>query len=180
VDDIRRPQAVALLTELGASEIEHIDGDLLTHLEGTDAILRGWDAPDDVALAGLCHAAYGTAGFDVALLELTERSRLADVIGIEAEAHVYRYASCDRREVYPTLTATVVEFVDRYTDTSDAIDGEDLRAFALVTAANELELAGRHLFDATTNTEIADLVDALATHVPELAGMADGLRSSAP
>jgi hypothetical protein len=179
VDDARRSQAIALLTELGAGEIEHVEGDLLTHLEGTDAILRGWGASDEVALAGLCHAAYGTAGFDVALLELSERSRLADVIGVEAETHVYRYASCDRRAVYPNLDATVVEFVDRYTHTAYAIDPEDLRAFALVTAANELELAGRHLFDATTNAEIADLVDALAMHVPELAGVADGLRSPA-
>jgi hypothetical protein len=76
-----RARALELLHECGADGVAHLGGDLLSHLERTEAILREWDAADVVALAGLCHAAYGTDGFAPSLLPLSERARLADTIG---------------------------------------------------------------------------------------------------
>jgi hypothetical protein len=64
-----------------ARPTSHLGGDLLSHLEGTEAILREWAVPGDVALAGLCRAAYGTDGFAPSLLTIGESPRLAAAIG---------------------------------------------------------------------------------------------------
>lgn len=39
-----RARALALLRERGADGVAHLGGDLLSHLERTEAILREWDA----------------------------------------------------------------------------------------------------------------------------------------
>ncbi len=54
--------AVDALEEWGARSHSHPGGTLLDHLVRTESMLRHWGAPDEVALAGLCHAAYGTDG----------------------------------------------------------------------------------------------------------------------
>jgi len=92
-------------------------------------------------VAGLCHACYGTDGFPVALLALHERALLAHHIGPAAEALVYRYASCDRRTVHPTLgTPGSLRFRDRFTGATSMVAGEDAARFVELTAANELDL----------------------------------------
>ncbi len=164
-----RDEAVDLLVSLGAPGVDHMGSDLLTHLEGTEAILRSWSASEPVALAGLCHAAYGTAGFPLSLLPLTERERLATVIGAEAEAAVYLYCSC-RRDGWPEV------FEDRFTGERRDLTTAQRRAMALLTAANELDLTRRGVFDDATRTAIADLVDALAPDAPEIAPAATEIR----
>jgi hypothetical protein len=173
--DHRRDRALDLLRRQGAADIEHLGSDLLTHLLGTEAILRAWRADEDVVLAGLCHAAYGTDGFAPHLLELGERGRLADAIGAAAEAAVYRYASCDRGVVYPQLGQATVDFADRFRGTSDCLGTQALRSFALVTAANETDLVRRGVFDAATEAAIADLIARLAPYLPPLPALPDRL-----
>ena len=169
MNDTTRYDAVELLRELGAAEVDHMGSDLLTHLQGTEAILRSWDAAEPVALAGLCHATYGTAGFPLALLPLDDRARLAAVIGAEAEATVYLYCSC-RRDGWPEV------FEDRFTGERHDLTADQLRAMALLTAANELDLTRRGVFDDATRTAIADLVEVLAPHAPEIAPVATEIR----
>jgi hypothetical protein len=119
----------------------HPGGTLLEHLGRVRRLLAGWGADPAVQSAGMCHAAYGTDGFDQSLLGVTERGALADLIGDRAEALVYLYGSCDRGTVYPRIgrTAAVV-FRDRFTGEEHAPSGEDLRAFLEITAANELDV----------------------------------------
>lgn len=135
-----RQQAAALLGELGASGIPHVNTDLLTHLEGTERILRSWGCPEPLVLAGLCHAAYGTDGFPPALLALERRERLRKVIGREAESLVYRYASCDRGFFYPQLGAGSLTFRDRFTGAEVPAGPGLLGPFADLTVANEYEI----------------------------------------
>jgi hypothetical protein len=91
--------------------------------------------------AALCHACYGTDGFPAALLGLDERDVLVDLIGREAEAWVYRYASCDRGVVYPELaTAGPLRFRDRFTGETPLVPEHDAAVFVELTAANELDL----------------------------------------
>lgn len=133
--------STAFLASKGAAGISHPGGTLLEHLHRVAAQLKDWDAPEEVQLAGLCHAAYGTDCFGHRLLDLADRAALAEVIGAPAEALVYLYASCDRAATYPAL-----RFADRFTgrpvDPSDA----ELRAFIMITAANEIDVA-RHNAD---------------------------------
>jgi hypothetical protein len=128
----------------GADRVDHPGGTLYDHLVRVADTLATWDADDDIRLAGLCHATYGTDGFDQALLPVEERRALRDVIGERAEALVYLYAGCDRRAVYPRLDGSpTAEFRDRFTGTALTVAGPDLRAFVEMTAANELDVLSR-------------------------------------
>lgn len=128
--------AVELLSRLGAATIEHPGGTLLAHLKRVHDRLGRWGAPPAVRIAGLCHAAYGTDGFAVALLPVERRGELAEVIGTRAESLVYFYASCDRARSYRDLAT----FTDRFTGRTFAPSPRQQRAFAELTAANELDL----------------------------------------
>ncbi|MFE0451077.1 DUF6817 domain-containing protein [Streptomyces sp. NPDC058914] len=135
------PRAEALLRDLGAGALAHPGGTLLAHLRRVRARLAAWEARPALQLAGLCHAFYGTDGFPDALLPLDRRTELAGVIGREAEAIVYFYASCDRRATYPALAEPRAPFHDRFTGAHGIPAPGLLRDFADLTAANELDLA---------------------------------------
>jgi hypothetical protein len=85
-------------------------------------------------------------------MALSERPALADLIGARAEWLVYMYGSCDRDAVYPALGGPgPVPFRDRFTGRTYPLPEVDARAFAELTAANELDvirhnadLAARH------------------------------------
>ncbi|MFF8592137.1 VOC family protein [Streptomyces sp. NPDC015220] len=140
------------LRDRGADRLPHPGGTLLAHLIRVARTLAEWGADPVVQSAGLCHAAYGTDGFDEVLLGITERGTLAELIGDRAEALVHLYASCDRSAVYPLLGRDrPVVFRDRFTGGEHTPADADLRAFLEITAANELDvithnedLAARH------------------------------------
>jgi catechol 2,3-dioxygenase-like lactoylglutathione lyase family enzyme len=140
------------LRSLGAAELPHPGGTLLEHLDRVQRMLGDWGAGEELQLAGLCHAVYGTAGFDRSLLPATERASLAEIVGVQTEALVYLYASCDRDVVYPRLeTDRPPRFRDRFTGGERLLAQADARALMEITAANELdvvnhseELATRH------------------------------------
>ena len=130
-----------LLRERGASEIEHPGGTLLEHTKRVGELLRTWGADEDLQAAGFCHACYGTDGFAIGMLALTERHVLAETIGPKAEAIVYLYASCDRQAVYPRLSpSSPVLFTDRFTGVTRHLPADGAKAWLELTAANELDL----------------------------------------
>lgn len=148
---LRRNEIEKFLTEHGADTIPHPGGTLLAHLIRVADVLATWGADVDLQWAGLCHAMYGTDGFNQSLLEPSERPRVAALIGARAEALVYMYGSCDRSAVYPRLDTTPVLFRDRFTGLDHESSDTDLRAFMEITVANELdvmahnaELAAQH------------------------------------
>lgn len=130
----------ALLRTCGADGIDHPGGTLLAHLTRVATLLAEWGAEDDIQLAGLCHAAYGTDGFDVALLGLGERAVLAEAIGEAAEALVYLYGSCDRQQTYAQLAQPIVTFTDRFENTQHTPPSSHIHAFVEITAANECDV----------------------------------------
>jgi hypothetical protein len=140
------------LREQGAAGIPHPGGTLLEHLRRVAACLASWGAPSPSWAAGYCHASYGTDGFDTPLMSLADRPVLQALIGPDAERLVYVYASCDRAAVYPRLDGTpAVNFRDRFRGEFVTLANQELRAFAELTVANELdllrhdrELAARH------------------------------------
>ncbi|GJF26815.1 MULTISPECIES: DUF6817 domain-containing protein [Streptomyces] len=135
------PAVQALLRARGASETQHPGGTLLDHLNRVARLLAEWGAGPDLQAAGLCHAMYGTDGFDHALMGTDERTLLAELIGERAEALVFLYASCDRAVVYPRLASgRPVVFRDRFTDREHTPSPPDVRAFVEITAANELDV----------------------------------------
>jgi hypothetical protein len=132
----------AALASRGATQIAHPGGRLLAHLQRVGALLGEWGARPAVRLAGLCHAWYGTDGFEAALGGLAFRDELAALIGAEAEQLVYFYASCDRRFTYPHLAQRAGLFRDRFTGAVLCPPPAVRRDFAELTVANELDITG--------------------------------------
>ncbi len=129
-----------LLMAHGADRIAHPGGTLLAHLERVGEVLGEWGARPALRVAGQAHAFYGTDGFAESLMPVDRRDRLRTVIGAEAEELVYFYASCDRGVTYPTLDRDQVGFRDRFTGETFQPAQRQLRDFAELTAANELDL----------------------------------------
>jgi hypothetical protein len=140
-DGGRREQVAQFLNAHGANEIVHLNGSLFHHLERTELLLRRWGCSEAVAIAGLCHAAYGTDGFPTALVTLEDRDVLYGVAGPDVEGLVYLYASCDRAFVYPKLRDNGrVEFRDRFTGRIFKPAENELQGFVDLTLANEFDV----------------------------------------
>jgi hypothetical protein len=90
-----RTRVVAALTARGADGVEHPGGTLLAHLIRTAERLQAWGSSEELVLAGLSHAAYGTDGVDVALFGLHERSVVASLVG--EPGRVDRVPICELR-----------------------------------------------------------------------------------
>ncbi|HLK77371.1 MAG TPA: hypothetical protein VKU77_27440, partial [Streptosporangiaceae bacterium] len=134
----------AFLRERGAERLPHPGGTLHAHLTRVAALLAEWGADEELQAAGLCHAAYGTDGYAPALLGVDERPVLRDLIGVRAESLVYLYASCRRSAVYPGLgRERPVPFLNRFTGATRTPPEREIRAFAELTAANELDVVRR-------------------------------------
>lgn len=63
-----KEKLISQLIDIGVSGFEHLNGSLLKHLEGTHMLLQSWNANNDLCIAGLYHAVYGTSGFDEVLV----------------------------------------------------------------------------------------------------------------
>ncbi|MEV4413341.1 DUF6817 domain-containing protein [Catellatospora sp. NPDC049609] len=133
-DDVR-----ALLRERGAETIDHPGGTLHAHLVRVHDRLAGHGLPEATCLAGLAHAAYGTDGFDTALLTLDERHVLRAAAGEQAEQTVYRYAATLRKATWRELAATR-RLHDRFTATAETLTAAQLRPLVDISIVNELDL----------------------------------------
>ncbi|MET9374397.1 DUF6817 domain-containing protein [Streptomyces sp. NPDC002992] len=135
-----RDTARELLITRGADTLAHPGGTLLAHLDRVEARLAAWGAREELRLAGLCHAFYGTDGFAEHLLPLESRDVLKAAIGAEAEELVYVYASCDRDFSYAGIGQDGGPFRDRFTGETFAPTARQRKDFAELTAANELDV----------------------------------------
>jgi hypothetical protein len=129
-----------LLATRGAHEIGHPGGTLLAHLLRVHGLLERWGARPALRLAGLCHAFYGTDGLAASLGDAAHRDELATVVGPEAERIVHLYASCDRGFSYPRLTDGTPVFRDRFAGVTLRPTPAQVRDFAELTVANELDI----------------------------------------
>lgn len=144
--------ALAWLDRHGAGDVAHRGGTLRGHLVRVADRLAAWGLSDVVRLAGLTHAAYGTAGFEDHLITPAQRDDLRAAIGAEAEALVYTYGACDRSTSYPQFPGgEPVRLSDRFTGDEMRLGDAETRAFVALTVANEIDvmqhnagLAARH------------------------------------
>jgi len=124
----------------GADEIEHAGGSLYAHLCRVHDRLAALGLDEDVRLAGLTHAVYGTDGFAVCLLDVADRAILRELIGAQAEEQVYRYGGCDRGRTWRALAETQT-IRSRFTAHVEAPTPAELRAFVDLSIVNELDVA---------------------------------------
>ncbi|MGR7003397.1 DUF6817 domain-containing protein [Yinghuangia aomiensis] len=136
--------AVSLLRTLGAEDVAHPGGNLFDHLVRVHDELTEWGAPRELRLAGLCHALYGTDGFPVALFGLDRRAEVAALIGADAEALVYFYASCDRGSSYRSSRPPAPSSPTASPASATCPTPPPAALFAELTAANELDVVRAH------------------------------------
>lgn len=130
------------LKALGAGEFAHFNGSLEEHLIGTEALLRRWRCAEHVCIAGLFHAAYGTAGYGEQLVSIELRDKVTALIGHEAESLVYLYCACDRDAFFPRIgSLDQLHMPNRFTQQEQALSLAELEAFCVLTMANEMQIA---------------------------------------
>lgn len=158
--------ALALLRDLGVPQIDHPGGNLFDHLVRVLDLVADWGGSRRLRLTALCHATYGTDGFPQALLPLDQRARLRSAIGDEAEQMVYLYDACGRAKTYARLGETPLPLTDRFTGETVALEGADLTDFAVLTIANELDVARHAALGSDARRDIRALIAALAAYAP--------------
>ena len=122
--------------------IEHIDGSLVEHLQGTYLLLQSWGAEQDLCMAGLYHATYGTSGFDKHLISKNQREQVKNILGNKVEYIVYIYCACDRDFFWPQIgNIEQPIFLDRFTQQKYQLSFQELQWFCELTVANEVEIA---------------------------------------
>lgn len=157
------------LAARGASDLDHPGGTLLAHLRRTRDTLAGWDARPALRLAGLAHAAYGTDGFPHGLVDLAERSMLAELVGEEAEAIVYAYGSLDRGFSYRRLPLLRDRFTGEVAEAAPALVCDIVE----LTVANELDvLAHNEDLRAEHGESLRNLFTAWRVHASDHANAA--------
>jgi pimeloyl-ACP methyl ester carboxylesterase len=158
--------ALALLRDLGAERVGHPGGHLLDHLRRVRDQVAEWGGSRRARLAALCHATYGTDGFPHPLLPPDRRARLRAAIGDDAEALVHLYDVCDRSRTYAHLGKTPLPLTDRFTGETVPLTAGDLTDFAVLTIANELDVARTAALTTETRSGIRTLIAALGAYVP--------------
>jgi hypothetical protein len=152
----RAEEIRSLLRRREAHRIDHPGGSLTQHLERVHDRLGRLGAREDLRIAGLGHAVYGTDGFDLQLVTVAHREAMVAMLGEETEAIIYRYGACDRKKSWRDL-ATAREVWDRFEGSAEVLGDDDLRDFTDLSIVNEvdvLEQTGKHaayltaLFDA--------------------------------
>lgn len=127
------------LRERGAEQIAHPGGNLYAHLCRVSERLAGLGCGGDVRAAGLTHAVYGTDGFDLALLDRSDRNVLRDLVGADAEELTYLYGACDRSRSWRRLAETGQVF-DRFANRVRTPNAARLRSLVDLSIVNELDV----------------------------------------
>ena len=134
---------IALLIELNTDSRPHSQGTLIDHLQQTYELLKQWDNPDYVCLAGLFHSIYGTQFYKEQILGLEKRDLIKDAIGIEAEYLVYLFCIMDRGYFFNNLGSNQIRSLQN--ETYIFISEKTKRNLCEILVANELERQKRKM-----------------------------------
>ncbi|MEA2435970.1 MAG: hypothetical protein QOF65_526 [Thermoleophilaceae bacterium] len=123
----------------GAGDIDHPGGTLRDHLDRTAELLDQWGSAPWVVDAGRLHAAYGTDGFPKGLPGV-DREKIIAAAGTRTEGLVDLYGHCSRADTYPTFLSHAPRVIDRRSGDARPLGQAEVRAFAELTVANELDV----------------------------------------
>lgn len=124
----------------GAGEVRHSSAELLSHLRGTEDLLRDFGARHSVCAAGLMHSVYGTESFQTAILPIGLRRQARAVFGDEAEALAYVFGAMVKSTFYAANDATPPHRVkDRFTGETLSLSAGEYGDVCNMIVANWLE-----------------------------------------
>lgn len=128
-----------LLNELSADTSAHSGRTLMEHLIGTQDLLEAWGNPPGICAAGLFHSIYGTQYYRVRSADPADRTRISDVIGIEAEVLAYLFCTSDRALFFGQAGAGEPTVFDREAEATVPVTKEQLTALLEIEVANCVE-----------------------------------------
>lgn len=140
-----RAESLAWLSSIDAESYPHSGRTLLAHLVGTFDLLRSWESPDYVCVAGMFHSVYGTNSFERSIMALDNRIKLRALIGARAERLVYLFCVAKRPLAFIEGLENFT-IVDRVTGVKHAVTERELIDLLLIEYANLLEQGGGHEF----------------------------------
>lgn len=91
----------AFLQSLNANQTSHSGRTLFEHLKGVHDLLRDWDNPGYVCVAGLFHSIYGTKAFTHQ--SMSDRDKLVEMIGARAEELVHLFCVAADRPLFESI-----------------------------------------------------------------------------
>ena len=131
---------ITALRELGLIGVPHSGRSQLLHLIGTAELLLQWGCSMDLVKGGLCHNIYGTEGLAHGRALASDRARITELIGCEAEAWAHLYGVHRRESLWQNIERThEFNVIDRHTETSIPLDFEKVSGLITLTLANWLE-----------------------------------------
>ena len=102
--DPEAPQFIQVLQESAASEIWHKHGSFYDHLHDVWEVLCVWQQPQSWCRLGLFHSAYSNSFVSMNLFDpKTDRPKLQQLIGLEAENLEYKFCVIDRKLLEETV-----------------------------------------------------------------------------
>ena len=129
------------LREQLTDSVAHAKGTLYEHLLGTYTLLKAWGADETVCRAGLFHSVYGTNVFTTHSIPLTNRTKVAALIGKDAEHLAFLFSRIERPErLLETLEHGRV--IDTFTKQSELIQKKDVTDIVTIEIANLIEQGG--------------------------------------
>lgn len=129
-----------LVDDLHADRIAHGKSSLYEHLAGVHALLKAWQNPDFVCLAGLFHSIYGTVQFQHATLPFDNRHPVHNLIGPEAERLAYLFCVTDRpSSLIQQWERSDFTVTDRHLGLQVSLDRQDMLFLLEIEAANLVE-----------------------------------------
>lgn len=130
-----------LLDHYGTAAAPHAGGRALRdHLVGTYALLKEWQNPEEICLAGLFHSIYGTEVYTLQSASLEQRDVVRSAIGGVAEELAYLFCACDRsRLLAGPGEARVCTVHDRFEGREVKVDVATFAGLVEIAFANALE-----------------------------------------
>lgn len=134
------------LLKLGTQLVFHSHANLHTHLVGVHGLLKRWGCPERVALAGLFHSIYSTDEFHDFALPLTERGKIKNLIGEQAERLVYMYSAATRESWRRSaLSGGRPQLIDRLTGAPLDVTEQEFTDLLWLWLANNLDIKAREM-----------------------------------
>ncbi len=142
--DVDLANVLPMVLARGVGQDWHKAGTFRHHLVGVARSLALWKQPREVRLLGLLHSVYGNAFVDLVKFDPeSERARLRELVGEEAEELVYLFCKRPRAQFVQRVADGLIEsdgsVVLEDGDSQHALSAQQVAAFIVVSMADTIE-----------------------------------------
>lgn len=134
-----------MLKHYHADTTSHTGRTLMDHLKGVRDLLKAWEMPEYVCVAGLFHSIYSTNIFTVQSASFEDREVIEVMIGKQAERLAYLFCVSERPDAFFEAMHTN-RILNRHTGEVEVVKSFDVLDLVVLEVANHIEQdMGAHL-----------------------------------